>query len=130
MPVSDWSESILVADLQDEPLLSDELAGLNERVKDLEHAPDVAINFRNVTFINSSNLAQLIELRRKLGARGATLRLCSVNDRIWSVMLVAGMDRLFKFESDTASALASLQLGESGPGIQSAVDRGHDDREG
>lgn len=110
MGVSDWSERIVVADLQDEPSLSDDLASLAERVSEADDPPDVVLNFQSVSYTNSSNLAQMIRLRRELRERGRSLRLCSVNERIWSVLLTSNLDRLFDFEPDVASALASLQL--------------------
>lgn len=120
MPISQWSEEILVADLQDEPALSDEINALTERVQTDHSASGVVLNFQGVSYVNSSNLAQMLRLRKELSGLGGTLRLCALNEQIWSVMLVSGLDRIFKFDPDTASALAALQLGEVG-------DDGHGD---
>ncbi|MFG0331341.1 MAG: STAS domain-containing protein [Phycisphaerales bacterium] len=110
MAVSEWSERIIVADLQDEPQLSDDLNGITERVTAGTEPPDVVLDFGAVSYVNSSNLAQLIRLRRELKDRGRLMRMCSVNERVWSVLLTSNLDRLFNFEVDKASALASLQL--------------------
>lgn len=108
----EWSERILIADLADEPALSDELHALNERLAEPESdgARDVVLNFAAVTYVNSSNIAQLLRLRSALADRGRGLRLCSIRDPVWSVLLMTGLDKVFNFAPDPASAIASLQL--------------------
>lgn len=106
----EWSDDIVVADLADEPALSDELGTLAERLDAEQASPHMVLNFSRVSYINSSNLAQLLQLRKKLGEKGKQLKLCSVNDEIWSVMLVTGLDKVFRFAPDPMTALAGLQL--------------------
>lgn len=111
---TDWSENIAIADLTDEPGLSEELGALIERSKGTggagDHVPHVVLNFSNVTYINSSNIAQLLRLRQGLARHGRRLKLCGLSDQIWSVMLVTGLDKVFVFAPDPMTALASLQL--------------------
>jgi len=112
MAISQWSDHIMVADLQDEPALSDDINVLLDHVHTAEQPVDLVLNFRGVSYVNSSNLAQLLRLRKEARRQESSLRLCSVNENIWSVMLVSGLDRIFTFETDTASALAAIQLGD------------------
>ena len=63
--------------------------------------------------MNSSHLAQLLRLRKRLIELDRKLMLCCVNDHLWSVMLVTGLDKLFTFAPDTMTALAGLQVDES-----------------
>jgi len=107
---TDWSEDIAVVDLSDEPALSEDIAATIDRVKTTGPPPHVVLNFLGVRFLNSSNLAQLLELRKALAAHDRQLRLCAVNDEIWSVMLVTGLDKVFGFAPDPMTALAGLQL--------------------
>ena len=109
---NDWSERILVCELSDEPALSEELTILEERVGTAPpgEPPSVVINFSNVTYVNSSNLAQLLKIRKMLADAGGLLRVCSVTDEVWSVMLVTGLDKVFQFAPDPMTALAGLQL--------------------
>ena len=72
--------------------------------------PDVVVNLAEVDYLNSSNIAQLLRLRKRLAAGGARLRVCSVRDQVWGVLLVTGLDKLFDFHDATATAIASLQL--------------------
>lgn len=110
MSISEWSDSIVVAELQDEPALSDDLTGLIDRVRDLESAPNVVLNFVGVTYLNSSNLAQLLDLRRSLNDSEATLRICGLRESVWNLFVVTGLDKVFEIQENTAMALASLQI--------------------
>lgn len=105
----DWSDDIAIIELADEPSLSDELTVLAKRLRD-GPTTHVVLNFAGVTYVNSSNLAQLLELKKIVGDTGRTLKLCSVVDQVWSVMLTTGLDKVFRFAPDPMTALAGLQL--------------------
>jgi anti-anti-sigma factor len=106
---TDWSDNIAIAELQDEPALSEELGALIVRAAE-GPAPHVVLNMGGVTYLNSSNIAQLLKLRQTLAKHGRRLKLCLVNDQVWSVMLVTGLDKVFHFAPDPMTALAGLQL--------------------
>jgi len=38
------------------------------------------------------------------------LILCEVNTQVWGVFMVTGLDKIFEFTNDIATALATLQL--------------------
>ncbi|MDX9912444.1 MAG: STAS domain-containing protein [Phycisphaerales bacterium] len=137
MPLQ-WSENILMADLTDEPALSDELNEVIQQVRDHagppgeEHdaparasgshagAPHVVLNFSDVSYINSSNIAQLLRLKKLLAEARRSLKLCALSDDVWSVMLVTGLDKVFRFAPDPMTALAGLQLEEAGGDLPGA----------
>ena len=111
MPLQQWSDSILIAELSDEPMFSEEFESLMRRVEDDDDTtPDVIVDLKGVTYLNSSNIAQLLRLRKKLEAGGQRLRICSIEDTVWSVMLITGLDKLFEFMDDVSTSLASLQI--------------------
>jgi anti-anti-sigma factor len=115
--VTQWSDNIAVAELQDEPLLSEDLAALSERMESAGSGqPHLVLNFSGVTYIGSANLGQLLKLRRLLAESGRKLRLCMVSDEIRSLFSVTGVDRLFAFSPDPLTALAGLQLEEDAGG--------------
>ena len=119
----EWSSGIVIASLADEPELSDELQSLAERLEQAppSDTPAAILNFGDVTYLNSSNIAQLLRLRRRLEDCGRPLRLCSVSDEVWSVMLLTGLDKVFDFAPDPATAIASIQIdGDAGGGGRSA----------
>lgn len=109
---TDWSDNIVIADLTDEPELSEELNELYARLKDTAPArmPHVVLNLSSVTYLNSSNIAQFLRLRKRLIETDRKLKLCSVGDAVWSIMLLTGLDKVFVFAPDKATAIASLQM--------------------
>ncbi|MHC5002626.1 MAG: STAS domain-containing protein [Planctomycetota bacterium] len=113
MPINEWSESILISEMSDEPGFSEDMEALLRRLDSLgDDLPDVIVDMRAVSYLNSSNIAQLLKLRKKLLLSDARLRVCSMNDACWSVLLITGLDKIFEFTEDVATSLASLQIDE------------------
>ncbi len=112
MPINEWSDQIIIAEVEDEPQFSEDLSALFTRLdKRADDLPDVIVDMKAVTYLNSSNIAQLLRLRKQLVMGDRKLRICSVGDQVWSVILITGLDKLFEFTEDVSTALASLQLG-------------------
>lgn len=114
---TDWSEDIVLAHLADEPALSDELGTILERMDARVGAgplPHVVLDFADVTYINSSNIAQLLHLRQTLEAAGCQLRLAGVAGEVLQVMRTTGLHRVLNFSPDTLTALASVQIDHDG----------------
>lgn len=109
---TDWSDQIIVCELSDEPQLSEEIANLFVATTPAAGRPPkhVVLNLSGVGYVSSSHLAQLLRLRKRLADHGRTMVLCSLNDNVWSVMLLTGLDRVFRFAPDPMTALAGLQL--------------------
>lgn len=114
MPI-DWADNILIADLADEPLLSEELADVVGRLESTEIAatPHVVLNLTNVSYLGSSNIGQLLSLRKLLLERKRSLKLCCVSDEVKSIFSVTGILKLFVFSPDPMTALAGIQLDEA-----------------
>ncbi len=111
MPLQDWSESTLIAEMNDEPLFSEDFEALMRRLESTDgDPPDVILNLLGISKLNSSNLSQLLRLRKKLMSRDRRLRICSVEDSVWSVFVLTGLEQLFSFTDDVATSLASLQI--------------------
>jgi len=111
MPIQEWSETTVIAEMSDEPLFTEEFDGLMARLEGASPMPDVIVNLLDVSRLNSSNLSQLLRLRKRLLAEDRRLRICSVNDSLWSVFIVTGLEKVFEFTDDVATSLASLQIG-------------------
>ncbi len=110
MPIQNWSDDVLLAELADDPQFTDDLTALLETV---EKQPDrdVVLNFQGVHFLNSSNIAKLLKLRKLLTVtHRRKLKLCAVNTHVWGVFLVTGLDKIFDVYDDVASGMLSLQL--------------------
>ncbi len=110
---SDWSNDIAICDLADEPELSEELNDLYNQLSErpVESVPCVVLNLGGVSYLNSSNIAQILRIRRRLIEAHKAMKLCSVADGVWSIMLLTGLDKVFEFAPDKATAIAALQLG-------------------
>jgi len=111
MAIQDWSERITVVELSEDPQFTDELAALMDRLA--KKSTDVVLNFAAVSFVNSSNISRLLRLRRAMITNQRRLILCGINSQAWGVFLVTGLDKIFEFVDDMATALATIQLASS-----------------
>lgn len=108
MAIQKWSEEITVVELADDPEFTDDVTNVTDA---LESEPsDVVLNFAAVSFINSSNVAKLLRLRKQIMATRRRLLLCCVNTQVWGVFLVTGLDKIFGFTNDISTALATIQM--------------------
>ncbi|MEE2681679.1 MAG: STAS domain-containing protein [Planctomycetota bacterium] len=113
MPIEDWSDEITIATVGDEPAFSEDMANLLQRLEERgESTPDVVLDLASVSYLNSSNIAQMLRLRKRLNTGGRNMRICSVDDQVWGVLMITGLDKIFDFTDDVSTALASLQLSE------------------
>ena len=114
MAIEDWSERVVIAHLSGEPQFSDDLQTILDRhaaaVAASEPAMDVVLDFAAVRFVTSSQIAQLLKLRKEVAASGSRLVLCGVEAQTWGAFLVAGLDKVFGFSDAVPTALATLQL--------------------
>lgn len=125
MPI-EWSDNIILADLAGEPELAEELSAIFDRLKAARpggasgegragvagRVPSVVLNFASVLYLNSSHIAALLRMRKRLIEAGRSLVLCSLNDDLWTMMGLTGLDRVFQFAPDTMTALARVQIAE------------------
>lgn len=110
MPIQNWSDSVLVVDLSEDPQFTDDVDVLLKTVQSRSDL-DIVLNFQEVGFLNSSNIARLLKLRKIQVNNHRKLKLCAINTHVWGVFLVTGLDKIFDVYDDVASGLASLQLG-------------------
>jgi anti-anti-sigma factor len=108
MGTQEWSDNIIMVDLDNDPEFTDELSGLMERLS--KNTKDVVLNFSKVKFINSSNVSLLLKVRKIVLDHKRKLKLCSIPVQVWGVFLLTGLDSIFEVAEDTASALAGLQM--------------------
>lgn len=111
MGIQNWSDEITVVELNDDPQFTDDLTSL---VDALEGKPtDVVLNFAAVSFMNSSNVAKILRLRKMVLSAEHHLMLCDINTQVWGVFLVTGLDKVFDVTNDISTALTTLQLGNA-----------------
>jgi len=108
MAIQKWSDEITIVELSDDPQFTEDLDGLMDSI---ESSPtDVVLNLSAVGFVNSSNVAKLLRVRKVMLAVDRRLVLCDVNAQVWGIFLVTGLEKIFEFTSNVAIALASLQM--------------------
>lgn len=110
MPTERWSDDIWIVRLQNEPVFSDDLHPLLQRLDRDEAPPALVIDLSEVTSINSSNLSQLLKLRKAAADHNVALRMTNPSNAVWSVFLMTGLDKVFPFTQDTATAIAEFQM--------------------
>lgn len=109
MPIQNWSENIVVVELANDPAFTDDLNAVMDLLAG-RTGLDVVMNMGGVAYLNSSNIARLLRLRKAVLAGGTRLKLCGISSHVWGVFLVTGLDKVFDFADNVATALASLQL--------------------
>jgi len=109
LAIESWSDNILVVELQDDPTFTDDLNALQEQVSARTDL-DVVLNFAGVHYVNSSNIAKLLKLRKKIINTKRRLVLCEINNTVWGLFLVTGLDKVFDFADNVATGLASVQM--------------------
>lgn len=110
MSLQEWSDRIWIVKLVDDPGFSDELIPLTDGLAARAKAPAIVVDLSEVTQINSSNLSQLLRLRKAMIEQDSTMRLASPTDAVWSVFIMTGLDKVFHFTENTSTALAELQI--------------------
>jgi anti-anti-sigma factor len=108
MPVEQWSDRVIVAHMADDPQFTEDLLSIEQ---EMGTAPrDAVLDMAAVHFLNSSNLAKLLKLRKNISGKDRRLMLCGISNPVWSAFLVTGLDKLFEFSANVPTALATLQM--------------------
>jgi anti-anti-sigma factor len=108
MPVENWSETVAVVHLCDEPQFTEDMESLDKALK--QRRRHVLLDLAAVHYVNSSNIAQLLRLRKEMITNSRRLVLCGLITPVWGAFLVTGLDKIFEFGDDVPTGLAMLQL--------------------
>ncbi|MDO8302691.1 MAG: STAS domain-containing protein [Sedimentisphaerales bacterium] len=109
MGIQDWSETVVLVTLAEEPQMGEELRTVIDIVRDRGNC-DVVIDFGEVDIITSSSIAKILKLRKALKDANQRLVLCGIKNATRGIFMVTGLDSVFEFVDDKFIALASLQL--------------------
>ncbi len=109
MGIQNWSDSIILVNLAQEPQLGEELQAATAMASDKGDC-DVVVDFADVDIITSSSIAKLLKLRKVVVVCDHHLVLSSVKPRVYNVFTVTGLDSVFEFVEDQFLALAGLQM--------------------
>lgn len=95
MAIEILPDQTLVVRLGDDPQFSPELEELAREPQ--PKPPAVVIDFGTVRHINSSGIARLLRLRKRVIEENGRLVLCGLNPQVISVFHVTGLDKIFNF---------------------------------
>ena len=88
----------------------------SEDMESLETQPppghSVVLDFSAVRAMNSSNIAALLRLRRRLISNDGKLVLCNVDNQVWGTLLITGLDKVFEVSESVPTSLATIQMAE------------------
>ena len=85
MAIQKWSETIWVAQPTDEPEFADDLSALRDDMTDNEVPPDIVLDLSAVHFVGSSQLAQMLRLRKTVVDHGTRLRVVGSSESVRNV---------------------------------------------
>lgn len=68
----------------------------------------VLFDFSQISYIDSSGLATLIELLQRLNKSGGKLNICNVSEKIKNIFEVTKLHKLFKIYEDRQDALKDI----------------------
>ena len=69
--------------------------------------PRLVVDLSQVTYIDSSGLAVLIEAMQNVGRYGGQFALCGLQEGVRPIFEIARLDQVFQIYPDTASALTA-----------------------
>ena len=72
--------------------------------------PDIVLDLSAVHFVGSSQLAQMLRLRKTVVDHGTRLRVVGSSESVRNVFHTTGLDKVFEFMDDVTTALAQLQI--------------------
>ncbi len=73
-----------------------------------EKSSKVAINFKDVSYVDSSGLATLVEILKNMRTYGGKLKLTNLSPKIKSLFEITKLDKLFDIVSQEEDAISSF----------------------
>ncbi len=108
MPVEKWSDAVVIVHLGDDPQFTDDMESLEASL--LQSPKNAVLDMAALKFINSSNIARLLKVRKSIVSKEKRLFLCGMTNHVWGAFLITGLDKVFEFSNNVSTALATLQM--------------------
>ena len=70
--------------------------------------PKIVINLTKVTYVDSSGLATLVEMLKKMRSYGGRMRLTNMSNKIKSLFEITKLEKLFEIVADEAEAISTF----------------------
>jgi len=108
MPIEYRPDGITLAQLAPDPQYTADLDSLSRL--SLPKPIAIVLDFTAVRYMNSSNLAKLLRLRKQLIELDGRLVLCGMTPQILGLFTVTGLDKVFNIVADVEQALEKLPV--------------------
>jgi anti-anti-sigma factor len=108
MALEMWSDRVAVLRPAGDAQLAEDIGAAEDIVA--QGPLNVVVDFTQMTFLGSTDLARLINLRKKLTKASGRLVLCGVPVQLHGTFLVTGLTKIFTFSDDVSTALATVQM--------------------
>jgi anti-anti-sigma factor len=77
--------------------MQEEIRNANQRALSKESVREICVDFKQVTFLDSSVIRALLTLQKEADAAGKSLALLNCNNTTREVFEIGGFDRMFTF---------------------------------
>ena len=101
---------VTIVDLSGRIVLGDGSAGLRDLVRNLvsEGIKKILLNFRNVEYIDSSGLGELVTAFTSVRGEGGELKLLNLTKRVRSLLQITRLLTVFDITDDEATSVKSF----------------------
>ena len=101
---------VTIVDLRGRIMLGDGSAGLRDLVRNLvsEGIKKILLNFRNVDYIDSSGLGELVNAFTSVRSEGGELKLLNLTKRVRSLLQITRLLTIFDITDDEATSVKSF----------------------
>ena len=101
---------VTIVDLSGRIVLGDGSAGLRDLVRDLarEGTKKILLNLRNVDYIDSSGLGELVSAFTSMRSAGGVLKLLNLSKRVQALLQITKLSTVFEITDDEATSVKSF----------------------
>ena len=105
MAIENRADGVTLVRLADDPQFTADLDALGDPSPAKPPPPAVVLDMGAITYLNSSNLARLLRLRKRVITADGRLVLCKVGNPAMNVFHVTGLDKVFTLVEDEETAV-------------------------
>src|SRR6266702_7957961 len=101
---------VTIVDLTGRIVLGEGSAGLRDLLRDLvrEGIKKILLNLRNVDYIDSSGLGELVSAFTSMRSAGGVLKLLNLSKRVQALLQITKLSTVFEITDDEATSVKSF----------------------
>jgi anti-anti-sigma factor len=107
-----FHHGVAVVEIKDKELSHADCHDFQHQALDIferQNPHSLAVNLKNVDFLDSMGIGTLITLRNRLLKDGGTVALCELNDNVKRVVNVASLHKVFSIYDSEEEAVKELE---------------------